>query len=258
MNYPIHLKQKKEQGQALVMLTAYDAPTAGLLAECGVDAILVGDSLGNVFAGYSSTLPVTMDQMIYHTQAVRRGAPDALVIGDMPFLSYQTTLSEAIANAGRFLKEAGAQAVKLETEVSHVPVAAALVAQGIPVLAHVGLRPQSVNQQGGYKIQGKTDSEAEALVQLCLDLESVGCFGVVLECIPHALAEMISLQLEIPTFGIGSGPACDGQILVTSDVLGLTDKKPPKFVTPYAHLYPQMKDALSAYCKDVRDASVSD
>ncbi len=250
-HFPAILKSKKQANQRITMLTAYDAMVATLIAKAGVDVILVGDSLGNTFAGHATTLPVTMDQMVYHTQAVVRGAPDALVIADMPFLSYQSCIPTAIANAGRFLKEAGAQGVKLETAAAQVGTVQALTEAGIPVMAHVGLLPQSVNQLGGYAYQGKTDAEAIRLVGLCLDLQTAGAFAIVLELLPAALAAEITQALEIPTIGIGAGPNCDGQVLVISDLLGLQDRKLPGFVKPYASLHAPILSAISQFKSEV-------
>ncbi len=247
------LQRKKQAGQKLTMLTAYDAPTAAMLVTAGIDVILVGDSVGNVVAGYPDTLPVRMEDMCYHTASVLRGAPGALVIADMPFLSYQASVSDAIYNAGQFLK-LGAKGVKLETSAIHIDLVKTLVAQGIPVLGHVGLTPQSVNQLGGYKVQGRSEAQAQDIFDLCIQLETAGCFGIVLELVGTSLAQKITSQLTIPTFGIGAGVHCDGQVLVTADLLGMWPQAPKKFVKPYAQIYPQMLDAIERFKRDV-DAS---
>ena len=255
--YPSDLIQKKAKGEKITILTAYDAPTAALIATQNIDAILVGDSLANVIAGLDTTLSVTLDQMIYHTQMVKRGAPTALILTDMPYLSY-TNETEAIHNATRLLKEGGAAGVKIEATHHHLPIITALINHGIPVLSHVGFTPQYLFQLGGYKIQGKTEEAAQQLKSLCRDLEKTSSFGIVLEMIPSSLAKTISKSIKIPTIGIGAGPHCDGQILVTSDLLGLSDKKVPKFVKPYATLYPQMQKAISKFKDDVEKGQFPD
>jgi 3-methyl-2-oxobutanoate hydroxymethyltransferase len=251
MIYPQDFIQKKKEGQPITMLTAYDALFASAIAAAGINAILVGDSLANTAAGFSNTLPVTMDTMIYHTQCVRRGAPDAFIIGDMPFMSYQSSLADAMHNAGRFLKEGGAQSVKLEVGESGLDTVKAMVDCGIPVMGHIGFTPQSVYQLGGYKVQGKTEEAADKLLHLSQKLEKAGCFAVVLEMIPSALAQRISKQLHIPTIGIGAGPHCDGQVLVLSDVLGLSPKKQPRFSKPYASVYDTSVEALKHFKSDI-------
>ena len=251
------LQRKKQDGKKLTMLTAYDAPTAAMLVTAGIDVILVGDSVGNVMAGYSDTLPVRMEDMLYHTSAVLRGAPGALVIADMPFLSYQTSISDAIYNAGQFLK-LGAKGVKLETSAIHLDVVRTLVAQGIPVLGHVGLTPQSVNQLGGYKVQGKSETQAQDILDLCIHLEDAGCFGIVLELVGTQLAKRITSKLTIPTFGIGAGLYCDGQVLVTADLLGMSPQPPKKFVKPYAQIYPQMLEAIGRFKTEVETSQFPD
>lgn len=251
-NYPSTLITKKQNGDKITILTAYDAPTATLLSTQDIDAILVGDSLGNVIAGHPNTLPVTIDHIIYHTQMVVRGAPQSLIIADMPFMSYPNT-DTGVINAGRLLKEGGATAVKIETNRAHVSLVSALTDQGIAVLSHVGFTPQFLVQLGGYKIQGKTQDAANALEALCLELENAGSFGIVLEMIPATLAQKITQKLKIPTIGIGAGPHCDGQILVTADLLGMTDKKPPKFVKQYAQLHPIMAEAIAKFKTEVTE-----
>ncbi len=239
--------------QPIVMITAYDAPFANIVYQAGVDAILVGDSVANNVLGYSDTLPVTMEDMIRHTQAVRRGAPEAFIIADMPFLSYQCSVDDAVRNAGRFLKEAGANAVKLEGGSFYVPLIERLVKAGIPVMGHLGLTPQSVNVFGGYRVQGKDEKDAEYLLQEAEALEKAGVFSIVLEMVVEETARMISENLKIPTIGIGSGRYCDGQILVLHDLLGLNPAFLPKFAKRYANLYQQSLEAVQKYVFDVRN-----
>ncbi len=245
------LKEKKANGEKITMITAYDYPSAGMVEAAGLDTILVGDSLGMAMLGYDTTLPVTVEEMLHHTKAVVRGAKNTFVIGDMPFLSYHVSVEQAVTNAGRFLKEAGAQAVKLEGGQEQVPVVKALVAAGIPVLAHIGLTPQSVHQMGGFKVQGKDKEKAEKLMKDAKALEEAGAFGVVLECVPAPLAEVITKSLIIPTIGIGAGCGCDGQVLVWHDVLGITQSMKPRFVKKYAELYEETIKALKEYKEDV-------
>ncbi len=245
------LFEMKAEGRKIINLTAYDYPFAKLLDECGVHIILVGDSLGNVVQGEESTLPVTMDQMIYHTRIVSRGVSRAMVIGDMPFMSYQTSVRDAVANAGRFLKETGASAVKLEGGATVSAIIRAISDAGIPVQAHIGLTPQSVHQMGGYKVQRDEDR----LLADAQEVESAGAFSVVLEGIPSPIAEKITKTLRIPTIGIGAGPACDGQVLVLHDLLGLTDRHVPKFVKQYTNLADATRQAVSAYAKEVEDGT---
>lgn len=244
-------RQKKTRGQPISMLTAYDYPTAKLCDAAEIDSILVGDSAAMVVEGYESTLPVTMDDMIHHCKAVARGAKRALLIGDMPFLSYQVTVSEAVANAGRFLKEGGMDAVKLEGGRERKDTVRAIVDTGIPVMGHIGLTPQSVNQLGGWRAQGTRAEPALRLVEDAQILEEAGCFGIVLESVPARLAELITKKIGIPTIGIGAGVGCDGQVLVLHDMLGLFDRFRPRFVKAYIELYPLILDALKAYRDDV-------
>ncbi len=244
-------RQKKQKGEPITMLTAYDYPTALIMDRVGVDAILVGDSLGMVVLGYENTLPVTMEEMLHHCRAVSRGAHFALLIGDMPFMSYQISPMEAVRNAGRFLQEAGMDAVKLEGGRERAETIRAIVAAGIPVMGHLGLTPQSVHQLGGFKTQGKTASAAGRLFEDALILQDSGCFSLVLESVPAQLAEYITQNLDIPTIGIGAGPGCDGQVLVTHDLLGLFDRFTPKFVRRYANLYAEMERAFRAYVDQV-------
>lgn len=247
------LKQYKEQGKKITALTAYDYSTAQVLDRSGVDVILVGDSLAMVALGYKSTHPVTVDQMICHTQAVVRGAERALVVADMPFMSYQEDQKEAIKNAGRFIKEAQARAIKLEGASQYIlAIIERLVDSGIPVMGHLGFTPQSVHALGGFRVQAKTADKAMKLMNDALALERIGVFGVVLEMVPSAVSKLISENLSIPTIGIGAGPYCDGQILVTDDMLGkFTDFK-PSFVRRYADLSQIATNAVSEYVNDVR------
>jgi len=246
------LRQKKERGEPITMLTAYDYPTALAMDQAGVDSILVGDSLGMVVLGYANTLPVTMEEMLHHCRAVSRGAQYALLIGDMPFMSYQVDVHEATRNAGRFLQQAGMEAVKLEGGRERADAVRAIVGAGIPVMGHLGLTPQSVNQFGGFRPQGKTASAATRLLEDALLLEEAGCFSLVLESVPARLAEFISHKLSIPTIGIGAGVGCDGQVLVTHDLLGLFDRFTPKFVKKYADFHGQMKRAFGEYLAEVQ------
>lgn len=244
-------KAAKNEKRAISMLTAYDYTTATLLDEAGVDTILVGDSLGMVMLGYESTLRVTMDEMIHHTKAVARGTTRALLIGDMPFLSYHVSTAEAVRNAGRFIQEGMAEAVKLEGGPDVIDKIRAIVKAQIPVLGHLGLTPQSVNVFGGFKVQGKDIDAARRLVDDALLLQDAGAFGIVLECVPDTLARLISQKLEIPTIGIGAGPHCDGQVLVIQDLLGMFRKMRPKFVKTYAELGDEMVAAVKQYVKEV-------
>lgn len=248
------LKEKKVRQEKITMVTAYDFPSAQLVEEAGIDMILVGDSLGMVILGYDTTLPVTMNDMVYHTKAVTRGAPNTFVVGDMPFLSYHRSLDEAIANAGRFLQEAGAQAVKLEGGRERSEVVRTLVESGIPVLGHLGLTPQSVNQLGGYKVQGKDAQQAKKLMEDAKILEETGAFALVLECVPAPLAAVISEALTIPTIGIGAGAGCNGQVLVWHDLLGITAGTKPRFVKQFANLHDQIVGALKSYKAEVAEA----
>ena len=243
--------QKKQRGEPITMLTAYDYPTALSMDQAGVDSILVGDSLGMVVLGYKNTLPVTMDDMIHHCKAVARGARYAFLIGDMPFMSYQASPAEAVRNAGRFLQEGGMDAIKLEGGQERLESIKAIVNAGIPVMGHLGLTPQSVNQLGGYRTQGRTITGARRLLEDSQFLQEAGCFGIVLESVPARLATLISQRLDIPTIGIGAGAGCDGQVLVTHDLLGLFERFTPKFVKQYAHLHAVMVEAFSAYISDV-------
>ncbi|NIP59732.1 MAG: 3-methyl-2-oxobutanoate hydroxymethyltransferase [Gemmatimonadetes bacterium] len=244
----------KEAGEKIVALTAYEVLFARLLEEVGVDLILVGDSLGQVVLGYDSTLPVTLDEMIHHARAVRRGAPRTFTVLDLPFLSFQVSEEEAVRNAGRALKEAGVHAVKLEGGDGRTcATIERLVAAGIPVMGHVGLTPQSVHALGGYRVQGRGEDAAERIQGEARDLESAGCFGVVLELIPSSLAGEISEALTIPTIGIGAGPRCDGQVLVLHDALGLNPGFEPRFLKRFARLWDRAREGVEAYAREVRE-----
>ena len=252
------IREKKIKGEKITVLTAYDYATAIVLDESGVDIILVGDSLGNVVLGYDNTLPVTMEDMLHHTKAVTRGAKRALVIADMPFLSYQVSTEDALRNAGKFLKEAGAQGVKLEGGREIADLIRKITTIGIPVMAHLGLTPQSVHQLGGYKIQGKDDATAKKLMEDARIIEEAGAFSVVLECVPAALAGKISQSITIPTIGIGAGVDCDGQVLVINDMLGMFERFTPKFVKKYCNLNAQMKEGVKKYIDEVKSGAFPD
>lgn len=246
-------RQKKERGEPITMLTAYDYPTALAMDQAGVDSILVGDSLGMVVLGYENTLPVTMEEMLHHARAVSRGAKNALLVGDMPFMSYQVSVEDALRNAGRFLQQGGMDAVKLEGGRERVDAIRAIVGAGIPVMGHLGLTPQSIHQLGGFRAQGKTASAAKRLLDDALLLGEAGCFSLVLESVPARLAKFISERIAIPTIGIGAGAGADGQVLVTHDLLGLFDRFTPKFVKKYASLHAEMQKAFTAYIADVQE-----
>lgn len=248
------LKMKHDL-EKITMLTCYDYPTAKIMDACGIDVILVGDSVGVVFSGYENTLPVTLDEMIYHTKAVNRSNPKALVVSDMPFMSYQVDYLQARVNAGRLIKESGAAAVKLEGGVNIAPTIQALVNIDIPVMGHIGLTPQSVHRMGGYKVQGKKQDQADKLLEDALAVESAGAFAIVLEGIPQSLAKRITSSISIPTIGIGAGSGCDGQVLVIHDILGLCEKYSPKFVKRYADARALMADAVSMYISEVKSGS---
>jgi len=245
------LKMKRE-GEKISMLTAYDYSTAVLVDGAGVDMILVGDSLGMVVLGYDSTLPVTMEDMLHHTKAVSRAAQRAMVIGDMPFMSYQASTEEAVRNAGRFMQEAGAHGVKLEGGQEVAETVRKITASGIPLVGHLGLTPQSVHQLGGYRVQGKDDKTARKLMEDARVLEEAGAFSIVLECVPARLAGEISRALTIPTIGIGAGVECDGQVLVVNDMLGMFEKFTPRFVKKYAELNTEIRAAVGRYVDEVK------
>jgi len=247
------LKQKKAAGEKITMMTAYDYPTAVMVDQAGIDAVLIGDSLGMVMLGYDSTVPVTMDEMIHHCKAVRRGTKAGFIIGDMPFMSYQVSVEKAVENAGRFIKEAGCDSVKLEggTEMAHV--VNAIVKAGIPVCAHIGLTPQTATMLSGFKVQGKDAESARKLVQSAGALEDAGAFMIVMECIPSLLAAKITKELHIPTIGIGAGKDCDGQVLVYHDLTGLFERFTPKFVKQYVNLSSNIKEALMQFKSEVEN-----
>jgi 3-methyl-2-oxobutanoate hydroxymethyltransferase len=252
------MKAMKGQGQKISMLTAYDASMARLLHGCGVDILLVGDSLGMVMLGYESTVPVSMAEMLHHCQAVRRGAPEAFVIGDMPYGSYQTGIRDAVVNGFRFMKEGGCDAVKLEGGLEMGEVVKALVTAGVPVMAHIGLTPQTASQLGGYKVQGKDLDGAQRLLTEARGLQDAGAFSVLMECVPDKLAQVITQTLQVPTIGIGAGVHCDGQVLVGHDMLGMFEKFTPKFVKKYADLAPQMRAGIEKYVDEVRRGEYPD
>ena len=245
----------KKNGERISMLTAYDASFAGLIDAAGIDMVLVGDSLGMVLLGYNSTIPVTMEEMLHHCRAAGRGVKRAVLVGDMPFMSYQVSQNEAITNAGRFLKEAGCDAVKLEGGTEMCDTVKAIVKAGIPLMGHIGLTPQTASQLGGYKVQGRDADSARRLLQSARDLEAAGVFAIVLECIPAQLSEAITRMVSIPTIGIGAGKHCDGQVLVTHDMVGMFEKFNPSFVKQFAKLAPQIKDAVADYNKEVKNGS---
>lgn len=248
-------REQKAKGEKISMLTAYDYSTAKLMDEAGINGILVGDSLGMVVLGYEDTLPVTMEDMIHHTAAVCRGVKNTLVVGDMPFMSYQVSVEEAVYNAGRLMKEGRCQAVKLEGAASVCPQIRAITNASIPVMAHIGLTPQSINAFGGFKVQGKSEEAAKKLLEDAKAVEEAGAFAVVLECVPAKLAELISKSISIPTIGIGAGAGCDGQILVYQDMLGLFSDFTPKFVKKYANVGEMMTQAFRDYIADVQEGS---
>lgn len=244
-------KAAKEVGKKLTMLTAYDYSMAKLIDESGVNGILIGDSLGMVIKGEEDTLSVTVDEIIYHTKAVKRGTKNALIVSDMPFLSYHTSIENAVLNAGRMLKEGGANAVKLEGGANVVEQIRAIVNAQIPVMGHLGLTPQSVNVFGGFKVQGKSEETIKQLVEDAIQLEKAGAFAIVLEGIPSKVAELITNSVSIPTIGIGAGAECDGQILVYQDMLGMFDNFIPKFVKQYASIGLDIKTAIKSYIEEV-------
>ena len=254
-NTAVTFRQAKEKVEKLTMLTAYDYSTAKLVDEAGIHSILVGDSLGMVCLGYEDTLSVTMEDMIHHTRAVARGAKDTLVIADMPFMSYQTSVYDAVVNAGRLIKEGHAQAVKLEGGKEVCPQIEAIVKASVPVCAHIGLTPQSIHAFGGFKVQGKGEEAAKKLLEEAKAIEEAGAFAVVLECVPEALAKLITDKISIPTIGIGAGAGCDGQVLVYQDMLGMYADFAPKFVKVFANVGEEMKKGFAAYRKEVTEGT---
>jgi len=247
------LLKMKKKGEKVAAITSYDYLSTRLIDETGIDFILVGDSLGMVVMGYENTLPVTMEEIIHHLKAVTRARPRAIVVGDMPFMSYQASVEDAVRNAGRLVKEGGAQSVKLEGGERYVPVIEAIVQASIPVVGHLGLTPQSLHEFGGYKVQGKDEESAERLISDARALEKAGCFAIVLEGIPWQLARRITEEVSIVTIGIGAGPHCDGQVLVIQDMLGIYDEPLPKFVKKYEELGEKIRGAVSAYVRDVKE-----
>jgi 3-methyl-2-oxobutanoate hydroxymethyltransferase len=249
----------KQQGEKIVMLTAYDYPSARIADAAGVDMILVGDSLGMVVLGYEDTLQVTLDEMLHHSKAVARGAEHAMIVTDLPFLSYQVSVEDAMRNAGRLLKEGGAQAVKFEGGVHMAETVRRLVQVGIPVVGHIGLTPQSIHQMGGYKVQGRTPEAAQRLIEDAVALQQAGAFSIVLETVPAPLAELISQRLTVPVIGIGAGAACDGQVLVWHDLLSYNTsfltRHIPRHVKEYAHVGEEMQRAIEQYAEEVRNGS---
>ena len=248
----LDIQKLKADGEKITVLTCYDYPTARILDGCGIDMLLVGDSLGVVFAGYENTLPVTVEEMIYHSRAVMRAQPKAFVVADMPFLSYQVSLDAARLNAGRLVKEGGVAAVKLEGGENAAPTIRAIADMDIPVMAHIGLTPQSIHRMGGYRVQGKKEEQAGQLLADAHAVQSAGAFSVVLEGIPLKLARRITAELAIPTIGIGAGPYCDGQVLVIHDILGLCEKYSPKFVKKYADVKSVIAEAVTSYISEVK------
>ncbi|MFP3928505.1 MAG: 3-methyl-2-oxobutanoate hydroxymethyltransferase [Desulfobacteraceae bacterium] len=249
------LNKKKAEGRKITMMTAYDYPGARLVDEAGIDTILVGDSLAMVVLGYDSTVPITVDEMLHHCKAVKRGAERAFIIGDLPFMSYQVSEVQAVENAGRFIKEAGCDAVKLEGGSEMAGVVRAVVRAGIPVCAHIGLTPQTATMLSGFRVQGKDAEGGRALLRSARDLEDAGAFMIVMECIPDLLAARITKEVGIPTIGIGAGKDCDGQVLVYHDVLGLFERFTPKFVKQYQNLAPAIRDAMARYKAEVEDGT---
>ena len=254
-NTVVTFKQAKEKGEKLTMLTAYDYSTAKLIDEAGINAILVGDSLGMVVLGYEDTLSVTMEDMIHHSAAVSRGIKDTLLITDMPFMSYQTSVYDAVVNAGRLMKEGRAGAVKLEGGAEFAEHISAIVKASIPVMGHIGLTPQSVNAFGGFKVQGKTNEAAQKLIDDAKALEKAGVFAIVVECVPAELGKAITEAVSVPVIGIGAGKYCDGQVLVYQDMLAMYDKMKPKFVKAYANIGEQMIEAFKAYDSEVKSGA---
>lgn len=252
-NTVMTFKKAKENGEKITMLTAYDYSTAKIVDECGVNSILVGDSLGMVMLGYENTLSVTMDDMIHHTAAVARGTKNALIVGDMPFMSYSTGVRDALINAGRLMSEGRANCVKLEGGKEYAHIIKAITEAKIPVCAHIGLTPQAINSFGGFKVQGKNLVSAKKLIEDAIAIQEAGAFAVVLECVPERLANKISEILEIPTIGIGAGAGCDGQVLVINDMLGMFDDFTPKFIKRFSNVGEMMRKGIKSYIDEVRE-----
>jgi 3-methyl-2-oxobutanoate hydroxymethyltransferase len=248
----------KKKGKKVVMLTSYDAPTAKILSDCGVDIILIGDSVGNTLLGYESTVPVTLDDVIHHSAAVARAKPDCLIVGDMPFMSYKVSTEQALENCGLMLQEGGAEAVKIEGAGRVTDIVRAVVDSGIPVMGHIGLTPQSIYEFGGYRIQGRTADAAKQLVEQARSLEDAGAFSMVIELVSSETAKIITESVEIPTIGIGAGPHCDGQVLVLHDMLGLFQDFKPTFVKRYANIHDVIVNAVKEYSKEVREGAFPD
>ena len=255
MTTVLDVQRFKEEGRRFAVLTAYDYLSAKILDEAGIPVLLVGDSLGMVMLGYTTTLPVTVDEMLHHAKAVARGSPEALLVGDMPFMSYHSSVEQAITNAGQFIQEGGMHAVKLEGGGRVVEITEKLTAMGIPVMGHLGLTPQFVHQMGGFKVQGKSDKQAARILSDAKELEQAGAFSIVLEGVPSDLATRVTRALRIPTIGIGAGPGTDGQVLVFHDMLGLTTGKAPKFVKRYANLAEDITHAAQRYVQEVGDGT---
>ena len=247
----LDFQKKKNNNKKITMLTAYDCPMAEKIDSSGVDAILVGDSVGMVLLGYDSTVYVSMEEMLHHIKAVKRGVKRSFLIGDMPFMSYQISNEEAVRNAGRFVKEGGCDAVKLEGGKEVLPRIEAIIASGIPVLGHIGLTPQSVNKLGGYRVQGKDTESAKKIFDDAEALSDIGCFAIILECVPFILADKITKKIKIPTIGIGAGSDCDGQVLVTHDIIGYSDKSMPKFVKKYFDVSKLIQESVNNFKEDV-------
>ncbi len=248
------IRELKKKGKKIVMLTAYDAPTAAILSECGVDMILVGDSVGNALLGYESTIPVTLNDVMHHCSAVARAKPDSLIVGDMPFMSYKISEEQALKNCALMLQEGGAESVKIEGAGRVVDIVRAVVDSGIPVMGHIGLTPQSIFQLGGYRVQGRTAEMTKTLVEQAKALEDAGVFSLVIELVPSETAKVITESVSIPTIGIGAGPHCDGQVLVLWDMLGLFEDFKPKFVKKYASIRGVIRDAVNQYSDEVRSS----
>jgi 3-methyl-2-oxobutanoate hydroxymethyltransferase len=256
MRYRIHhFREMKQKGEKFAMLTAYDYSTAKMIDEAGIPMILVGDSLGNVMLGYDTTIPVTMEDMLHHCKAVMRGVKTALVVGDMPFMTYHVSVEDALRNAGRFIQEAGVHAVKIEGGTVVAEKIRRMVESGIPVMGHIGLTPQSINQLGGARIQGKTLEAAQKLIEDAIAVDQAGAFALVMETVPAPLAALVTKKISIPTIGIGAGPGCDGQVQIVNDILGSTGGYIPKHAKQYANLNEIMKNAISAYQSEVRQGA---